>query len=80
MESRSLAHTRITPKIRVSTAALPREDYWGNWMLIETWIFSDDPRQRSTQIIHKSEPQALRAHAVVVRGLRNKFKEEALPE
>lgn len=47
-----LGKSAITPLIRVSSAALYREDWWGRWWLVETWIFSDDQRQRNRQIIH----------------------------
>jgi len=47
-----LAKTQITQDIRVSSAALYREEYFGSYWMVETWIFSDDPRQQSHQIIH----------------------------
>jgi hypothetical protein len=47
-----LGKTQITDKIRVSSAALYRKEYFGSYWLVETWIFSDDPHQQNDQIIH----------------------------
>lgn len=49
-----LGKTQITLLIRVSSAAIFYEEYFGNRYQIETLIFSDDPRQRFKQIIHGS--------------------------
>lgn len=52
MRNIDLAKTQITASIRVSTAAIWREEHFGKYFIVETWIFSDDPRQKSRQIIH----------------------------
>ena len=49
-----LGKTQITDKIRVSSAAIFRNVHFGDYWLIETWVFSADPRQRNRQIIHGS--------------------------
>lgn len=74
-ESKSLKHTIISmsPLVRVSTAKLARQDIYGNWWLIETWIFSDDPEQFNRQIIHKTDREALKVHDLIVHGLRFKY-------
>lgn len=55
MESVDLGKTQITDKIRVSSAAiLYAHEPWGPRWQVETWIFSDDRRQASRQIIHGS--------------------------
>lgn len=83
----NLGKTQITDKIRVSTAALHREEYFGSYWLIETWIFSDDPKQKNTQIIHGSPSsmngekppcekiceKARRIHAQISDSLRKKY-------
>lgn len=55
MENRkaySLCHDNITPSIRVSTAAIPNAHGFGHFWQIETWIFSDDCRQKNMQRTH----------------------------
>ncbi len=47
-----LGKTRITDQIFVSSAALYRADWPADWWLVETWIFSDDPSQKTHQTIH----------------------------
>lgn len=49
-----LGKTQITPLIRVSSAAIYRHDRCGERWLVETWAFSDDPRQGSFQVVHGS--------------------------
>jgi hypothetical protein len=84
--NQQLASTLVTPHICVSSAAIRRDDWWGKWWLVETWIFSDDPRQRDRQIIHNkgmsgggdAPPERLcdtarKVHEYVVDGLRRKF-------
>lgn len=80
-----LGKTQITDKIRVSSAAIFREEYFGKYWLIETWIFSDDPRQRNTQIIHGSPSgdtpsrvfcdKAKKVHQYISSNLQKKFAE-----
>jgi hypothetical protein len=81
----NLGKDTITNRVRVSTAALLRIDpHVGDYWLVETWIFSGDPRQLSRQIIHGtcnscSEPsdrlieRAMRVHEHIVRNLRGRF-------
>lgn len=83
-----LGHSAITPAIWVSSAALCRDDWFGKWWLIETWIFSDDPRQKNRQIIHGDAPfasgkpdericdKARKVHAHIADSLRKKFANE----
>lgn len=48
-----LGKTKITDKIRVSSAAIFYESWFGNYYQLETFIFSDDKEhQRTRQIIH----------------------------
>jgi hypothetical protein len=83
-----LGKTRITDKIRVSSSAIYRKEYFGDYWLVETWIFSDDPSQRSTQVIHgtpsevgcgwpdyRSVTKARIVHAHIVRNLIEKYGE-----
>lgn len=41
--------------------------------VFETWIFSDDPRQKSRQIPHRTEREALAAHSSIATNLRVKY-------
>jgi len=68
-KGKNLASDIITSKIRVSTAMFP--GYYGNGF--ETWIFSDDERQKSRQIWHKSQRQALLVHGYISKNLRQKY-------
>ena len=68
-KGKNLASEIITDKIRVSTAMFP--GYYGDGF--ETWIFSDDEKQKSRQIWHKSKRQALLVHGYIVRNLRQKY-------
>ena len=49
-----IIHTQITPTIRVSTAGIFYEEMWGPRFQYETWCFSDDPKQKTFQVIHGS--------------------------
>ena len=50
-----LGKTQITDKIRVSTAAIFYDEWFGRRWQIETWCFSDDPgKQKTFQVIHGS--------------------------
>lgn len=82
-----LGKTRITDRIRVSSAALHRTEWHGSYWLIETWIFSDDPAQKCHQVIHGTPTsfqgerppdervvaEARKVHGYMVDGLRKKF-------
>jgi len=85
-----LGKTQITPLIRVSSAALYREEWFGCYWLIESFIFSEDKkRQQTTQIIHSSQgcardelpskklcDEARKIHGYIAANLMLKFKEE----
>jgi len=49
-----IIQTQITPEIRMSTAGIFYNEQWGERFQYETWCFSDDPKQRSFQVIHGS--------------------------
>jgi hypothetical protein len=76
----SIIHTRITDKIRVSSAAIYYDEYFGDRYQYETWCFSDDPRQRSFQVIHGSYYKwyydyillTIRVHQHIVKNLKKK--------
>lgn len=71
--SENLARTQVTPLIRVSTAAIDYEEPFPREQL-ETWIFSDDPRQRSRQIIHRrGRADAVRVHRHIASNLLARF-------
>ncbi len=63
----------ITKKIRVSTAKFPSTLYDFVW---ETWIFSDDERQKSRQLWHKTEQEAIKVHNYIVNNLERSLKNE----
>jgi hypothetical protein len=65
----NLASDIITDKIRVSTAMFPGDH--GNGF--ETWIFSDDARQNSVQIWHRTKQAALKVHRYVTQNMRQKY-------
>jgi len=69
----NIASTIITDTIRVSTAKFPGP--FG--MSFETWIFSDNTKQKSRQIWHGTEREALKIHGYIVSNLNNKYKESA---
>lgn len=49
-----IMHTQITPDIRVSTAGIYYNEWFGERFQYETWCFSKDPKQKSFQVIHGS--------------------------
>jgi len=49
-----IIQTQITDDIRVSTAGIFYEEHWGNRFQYETWCFSNNPKQKSFQVIHGS--------------------------
>lgn len=53
-KNQDLGKTQITDKIRVSSAAIYYNEWEGERYQYETWIFSSDERQKSTQAIHGS--------------------------
>jgi hypothetical protein len=50
----SIAKTQISDLIRVSSAAI-FYNYQNTYYQYETWVFSDDARQPSRQIIHGTD-------------------------
>ncbi len=74
-EGKNIAHTWIRwPCVRVSTASFPYK--YGDspfGMGYETWIFSDCPKQATTQKHHRSERESLKVHGHIVSNLKNKF-------
>lgn len=79
----NIASTIITDKIRVSSAAIFYEEFFGNYYLLETWIFSDDPTIKSRQIIHgttgifpvsqKEKDNVVKVHNYVAGNLKKKI-------
>ena len=62
--------TIINDKLRVSSAIERRIDWFGDWDLIETWIFSDDGIHKSRQIFSKTPEKAMNAHDLIVGILK----------
>lgn len=52
MKTQDLGKTQISDNIRVSSAAIFYEAWFGNYFQVETWIFSENPLIKSKQIIH----------------------------
>lgn len=71
--------TQITEKIRVSSAAVFYNEMFGNFYQYETWIFSDDARQPSKQVIHGTYPepsdQLLTKTKIIHEYISNELKE-----
>lgn len=80
-----LGKTRITDKVRVSSAAIWYEEMFGNYYQLETWIFSDDERQKSVMVIHGTSwgseiPQKLidktkKVHKYLADNMNKKFNQ-----
>jgi len=76
-----IMHTRITPDIRVSTAGIYRAEWHGSYYIVETWIFSDDPRQVNTQVIHGTPHrldfytlrEAVKVHRYIADNLKERY-------
>ena len=69
-----LGKNQITPKIRVSTAAIFRNDLPWDYWLVETWFFSEDKRQKSHQIIHGTPyafPNETTPNLSIIRKAKN---------
>ena len=49
-QNKNLASTIITNKIRVSTAAIYYDEWFGERWQIETFIFSEDERIKTSQV------------------------------
>lgn len=75
-----IMQTRITPTIRVSTAGIFYDEWFGSRFQYETWCFSDDPSQRSFQVIHGSFPRidrrylekSIKVHRYISSNLLNR--------
>lgn len=48
----NLASDIITDTVRVSTAAIHMSAHFGHYWQLETWVFSEDPTQKSVQRVH----------------------------
>lgn len=84
MTSKNLAHTQITPLVRVSTAMIhyPIQAWGGDYCQFETFIFSDDPRIKSKQTIygtsHEEDDErltkiSLKGHENIVKKVEKFF-------
>ena len=75
-KGKNLAIDSITDNVCVSTAIVPKHSIYGNKenVLIETWIFSGDKKQKSRLIFHKNIKQALKVHRYIVNNLLAKMK------
>lgn len=82
-----IIQTKITDKIRVSTAGIYYENDppgFGERYQFETWCFSDDDRQRSFQVIHGSWyradrfllTKAIKIHRQISKNLKERFNQE----
>lgn len=80
----NLGKTQITPEIRVSSAAIFYEEWFGNYYQYETWVFSENKElQRSVMVIHGTSgemmPESMikktqKVHQYIANNLINKFK------
>jgi hypothetical protein len=80
----NLGKTQITDKIRVSSAAIFYENWFGVYYQYETWIFSTDPIQKSVMVIHgtcggdideKMVVKTQHIHERMANNLLKKFKD-----
>jgi len=89
MANKNLAHTQINKLLRVSTAVIqyPVQDWGSDYCQYETYIFSDDPRIRTKQIIHGTSHEdndeeltkvSIKKHKGISEELLSKFS--LLPE
>jgi len=87
-----IKHSQITNKVRVSSAAIWYEIYNQYGLMpyyqYETWCFSDDPEQRSFQVIHGTphsqdayyHNKAITVHEHIVNNLSKKFNVAISPK
>lgn len=77
-----LGKTQITDKIRVSSAAIFYEFWGGDYYQLETFIFSDDPSQKTRMIIHGTtgrevseirKQEVYKVHKYIADNLIKKF-------
>lgn len=84
IQNYDLGKTAITDKIRVSSAIVryPNGGTIPEYFQYETWIFSDDLRQKSTQVIHGTSHEehdiyyvrlAKKVHKQISQNLKDKF-------
>jgi hypothetical protein len=79
-----IMHTQITPEIMVSTAGIFYDEMWGERFQYETWCFSDDPKQKSFQVIHGScglvDPyylkKSIKIHRYISSNLKNRHNKQ----
>ena len=77
-----LGKTKITDKIRVSSAAIFYDMGHFVYYPFETWIFSDGPAQRSRQVIHGTHHsisermihKTKKVHDYIAKNLLNDLK------
>ena len=76
-KSVNIAHDWIRwPCVRVSSAEIPsfmNGSPFGKWY--ETWVFSDCPKIRTTQVTYNLKRKALKAHGHIVRNLKEILNE-----
>lgn len=83
-KSYNIASTKVCDGVRVSSAAIYYNEFWGQRWQFETWIFSDRPEVKSHQFIHgngesgdkRFEARAKRCHRRLLRLLQNKVTEK----
>ena len=76
-----IMHTQITPQIRISTAGIFYDEMWGQRFQYETWCFSDDPSQRTFQVIHGSDSsinqywlkKSIKVHRYISINMKNRY-------
>lgn len=82
-----LGKTQITDKIRVSSAAIFYQEMFGDYYQLETWIFSDDERQKSRMVIHcttgreipqREKDKVSKIHKRIADNLLKIYKDETI--
>lgn len=67
-----LGKTAITDKVRVSSAAIFYENnFFRNYYQLETFIFSDDERQKTRMIIHYTCSEVTEQDRIFVAKVHN---------
>ena len=77
-----IMQTKITPHIRISSAGIFYNEAWGPRFQYETWCFSDDPKQKSFQVIHGSDgtisqyylKKSIKIHRQIVSNLQEMYR------
>lgn len=79
-----IMQTQITPEIRVSTAGIFYNEQWGERFQYETWCFSDNPKQKSFQVIHGSSgwvnfhylTESIKVHRYIADNLTKRHNQQ----